>query len=201
MIHSTAHPGHVGSRIIHPIGIDFAPHLVHAIIHPYLLSITLRAPFLPTLFDIPAALLFLGIYGYDWLSPALTSLHPVVNILELSGPIRMSGAFLGFLITLQAITQVIEQSGHGRVADAIALRGQGSGQLTRTPTRPAERAFRITPRCWFHQCFQRQQQARLLLRPFFATATPFANALRMTETKRERVFASCASFPMQGHSR
>src|SRR5512144_139903 len=118
MIHSNAHPASIGSRSIHPIRIDFAQHLVHEIIHPYLLRIALRTPFLAIIFDIPHEFLFLGVDGYDRLSPALKILNPVVTILELSVPLRMSAAFLGFWIALQAIPQLIEQSSHGLVADS-----------------------------------------------------------------------------------
>src|SRR5512144_557389 len=146
MIAATAHPAHGGGWIIDPIRMGVAQPLGHDVIPPYLLRIALRAPCRAILFAIPHEFLCLGVYRDDRLSPALQRLPPAVKISDLGVPRWRRGAFFGFVMALAAIPQVIQHSGHGLVAEAIALRGQGGGQWTRTPTGPPERTFWITPR-------------------------------------------------------
>ena len=52
--------------------------------------------------------------------------------------IRMRGAFLGLLVALKTITQLVQQRRHRLVAERITLLAQRGGQLPGAPTGPAE---------------------------------------------------------------
>ena len=152
MVGADTHPTHVRGRVVHAIGIGLPQGLVHEVINPHRLGIALRTPFPPAVLEIPNEFLFLRVHRYDWLSAPLEILDPPVNKPELSVPIRMGGAFLGFLIALEAIPQAIQQRRHRLVADPITLGRQRVRQLASTTARPAQRAFRIAPRRRLDQC-------------------------------------------------
>ena len=86
----------------------------------------------------------------------MKSLDAAMNIPKLRVSIRMTGAFLGLLIALKTITQLVQQGRHRLVAKGMALLAQRGGQLPGAPTGPAEGVFGIATRRRFHEPFQRR---------------------------------------------
>lgn len=177
-IDAHAHPTQVGRRIVNPVGMHFTPRRVDKVVDAHQFRLSLGMPFPPPVLEVANPFLLLRIDLHHEVPLVLKILDTVVDVPKLRIAIRMTGAFLGLLIALQAIAQLVQQGGHRLVADRMPLRAQRGGQLPSAPTGPAEGAFGIAARRRFDEPFQRHGQSRPRVRQWLAAAAPFPNATR-----------------------
>ncbi len=100
MIDPDTDPTDIGRSIIDAVGIDLSQGSINKVMDPNRLGIPFGAPFPTAVFEISDQFLFLGIDRNHRLSASLKILHSI----------GMTRSLLGFLISLKAISQFIQQS-------------------------------------------------------------------------------------------
>jgi hypothetical protein len=91
VVHSHTDPAEIASEIVHAIGDRFALLGIQEVMDLHLLRLSLRPPRLARILEPPDELLLLGVHRNGRLATLQLALDPLVDVLELRIPIRVSG--------------------------------------------------------------------------------------------------------------
>src|SRR5207253_2927529 len=100
---------------------------------------------------------------------------PATDKLELGIAVGVRTALAGLAVDLEAVAEVVQQGGNGRMTDRVALLLQGLGQLPRAFARPAQRRHGIAACDRIDQLFQIVEQGSIV-NFLQVTTTPRATA-------------------------
>ena len=116
MIHADADPACVVGQVINAVGIG-ATQFRDEVMHSHLLRISLRTHFPPAILEVAHQLLLLRVDRNHRLLISEATLDLPIDVLKLSVAVRVTVAFLGLLICLQAVAQFVQQFRHHRITD------------------------------------------------------------------------------------
>jgi hypothetical protein len=139
VIPPNAHPGLVAGHVVHAVRDGFPRRVTGKVVHPHVLRGAGRGPFLAGILEIAHQFLLLSVDRDHRFALREERRGGAVDMLELGMPVRMLRPLATLPDGLQTIPEPVEQTAHGRGADAPALRRQRGRQLCAALASPPQR--------------------------------------------------------------
>ena len=165
-------PTFVATQVIHPVGDRLALGGYEEVVHLHTLGLSLQSPLTSGILEVADQLFLLRIDRDDRLTLRLMVAHLVIEIDELSVPIRMRGSFPRLAIRLQRVAKLMEQTRDDLRTYGVPHGLQLGGQFGQALRRPAKRiVVRSARRDRLDQCIEVRQQRNVRIDDAL-TATP-----------------------------
>jgi len=187
VINAHTDPAFVPTQIVDAVGDRFALFGDDEIVHAHSLRRPFRAPLSTGILEVPHQLLLLGVHRDDRLTPLLSAVNLVVEVVELRVSIGVLGPLPRLAVRLQRIALLHQQLGHQSGADGVPHGLQFGRQLARALRRPAQRCVGQARRRRLQQRGQIRQQRRVFVGGALAPSPAPPNPLRLDRICRRQL--------------
>jgi hypothetical protein len=161
MRNSDVNKSFVVRNVVDSVRNRFPKMFIGEVVNIYSARVFCESPFPSSILKTTQILLFLGIYGYEWLLCLYRFFSLSVNKFELCVSVWMLLSLYRFSVCLQAVPTGLQKIRYRLPANLKILLSQFRSKFSRAFTRPPQRTFWVATGCRVNDFVKRKGNVRL----------------------------------------